>query len=90
MSNYFDYIRPKTARPIANHRIEIVFQDGSCGVFDCTPYLKDTYWKKLSEPTFFCQVRVEGGTLTWPDDIDIAPEEVWHQSVKYDRPIVTK
>ena len=82
MDNYFDYVSVKHAKPIDNNRVEVIFQNGTMGVFDCTPYLSDPFWKSLSEPAFFSQVRVEGGTLTWPNDIDIAPEEVWHQSVK--------
>ena len=82
MDNYFDYVSVKQARPIDNNQVEVIFQNGMTGVFDCTPYLKDPFWKSLSEPAFFRQVRVEGGTLTWPNDVDIAPEEVWHQSVR--------
>ncbi len=80
--NYFDYVGVDRARPLDDKRIEVVYRNGMLGVFDCAPYFKDPFWKKLSEPAFFNQVRVEGGTLTWPNDIDIAPEEVWHQSVK--------
>lgn len=80
--NYFDYIGVRIARPIDNNRVEVTFQDGTLGVFDCAPYFKEPFWSRLSEPAFFKQVRVEGGTLTWPNDVDIAPEEVWHQSVK--------
>ena len=82
IDNYFDYVSVDSAKPIDNHRIEVVFKNGMLGVFDCTPYFKDPFWKRLSEPGFFKQVCVEGGTLTWPNDIDIAPEEVWHQSEK--------
>ena len=28
------------------------------------------------------KVRVDCGTLTWPGDIDIAPEEVWTDAVR--------
>ena len=82
MDNYFDYVSAKLAKPIDNNRIEVTFTNGISGIFDCTPYISDPFWSRLSEPSFFMQVRVEGGTLTWPNDIDIAPEEVWHQSVK--------
>ena len=82
MDNYFDYVGAKDAKPLDDNRVEVTFQNGMSGVFDCTAYLKEPFWSSLSERAIFNQVRVEGGTLTWPNDIDIAPEEVWHQSEK--------
>ena len=78
----FDYIGVKSAKPLADYRVDVIFKDGTHGIFDCTPYLKDKYWQRLENETYFRQLRVECGTLTWSDDIDIAPEEVWHDSVK--------
>ena len=43
--------------------------------------LKDKYWASLANPAFFRQVRVDCGTLCWPNDIDIDPEEVWDDCV---------
>ena len=37
---------------------------------------------KRLNPAFFRQVRVDCGTLCWPNDIDIDPEEVWDDCVK--------
>ena len=82
MNDYFDYVGAKHAKPIDNSRIEVTFQNGTIGIFDCTPYFKDPFWRSLTEPAFFSQVRVEGGTLTWPNDVDIAPEEVWADAVR--------
>ena len=58
-------------------RIRVSFENGMGGVFDCAPYLKDKYWASLANPAFFRQVRVDCGTLCWPNDIDIDPEEIW-------------
>ena len=63
-------------------RIRVSFENGMGGVFDCAPYLKDKYWASLANPAFFRQVRVDCGTLCWPNDIDIDPEEVWEDCVK--------
>ncbi len=77
MNDYFNYRLVSEAMPCGNGCISIVFDDGSHGVFDCTPYMLDPYWKQLKDESFFNTVRVDCGTLTWPNDIDIAPEEVW-------------
>ena len=66
-----------SATPLDDRRIRVLFENGAGGVFDCAPYMKDSYWASLANPYFFSQVRVECGTLCWPNDIDIDPEEVW-------------
>ncbi len=63
-------------------RIRVSFENGVEGVFDCSPYMSDRYWERLNNPSFFRQVRVECGTLCWPDDIDIDPEEAWEDCEK--------
>ena len=63
-------------------RVRVVFDNGVEGVFDCSPYMKNKFWSRLSSPAFFRLVRAECGTLVWPDDIDIDPEEIWEGCVK--------
>lgn len=77
---YFKYELVSEVTPINDRCLKVVFRDGSRKILDCTRYIKQAYWKKLADPTFFRQVSVECGMLVWPGDIDIAPEEVWHNS----------
>ena len=46
-------------------------------------YLDKPYWKKLNDMDFFRQVFVGYGTLVWPDEIDIGPEDVWEFAQRY-------
>ena len=46
------------AEVVDGRRIRVAFENGVEGMFDCTPYMKDKYWAKLAEPSFFRQVRV--------------------------------
>lgn len=71
-----------TAVPLDGARVRVTFGNGVEGTFDCTPYLSDRYWERLGNPAFFRQVRVECGTLCWPGDIDIDPEEIWEDCQK--------
>ena len=73
------------AEALPNFKIHVKFDTEETGVFDCSSYLEHPYWKRLSDPAFFKLVRVEYGTLVWPDDIDIAPEDVWEKTVR-DKP----
>ena len=69
------------ARPLDESKIRVTFENGSSGIFDCSPYMEDNYWKDLRMPAFFRQVKAECGTLCWPNDIDIDPEEIWEDTV---------
>ena len=40
------------------------------------------YWACLKSPAYFRQVKAEYGMLCWPNDIDIAPEDVWEDAVR--------
>ena len=40
--------------------------------------------RSLTDKTFFDQVFVGYGTLVWPDEIDIGPEDVWEFAERHD------
>ena len=67
-------------------KVRVRFDTGESGVFDCSNYLGHPYWKRLADPAFFKLVRVAYGTLVWPDDIDIAPEDVWEKTIRDSAP----
>ena len=79
------YSNVKRATILGDYRLLVEFDSGDRGEFNCKPFLSDPYGKRLSDPAFFRLVRVEYGTLVWPDDIDIAPEDVWEKTVR-DKP----
>ena len=49
--------------------------------FDMRPYLHYPVFRRLENPGFFSMARVDYGTVTWPGDIDIAPETLYEYSV---------
>lgn len=65
------------AKPLEGYQVAVTFDNGERGVLDCTRYLSMPYWKQLNNKTFFNMVRVDYGTLVWPNEIDIGPEDVW-------------
>lgn len=82
MDNPYYYESVTDAIPCGGYKIAVRFRKGGCGVFDCTRYLADPFWASLKDKSVFGKVRVDCGTLTWPGDIDIAPEEVWADTVR--------
>jgi len=63
-----------------NYNIEIVFDDGKHGTIDFSMYLdRGGVFTRFKDLDFFrtFSVNEELGTLTWGDEIDIAPETLY-------------
>ena len=70
---YADVVR---AEPLNDFLLRVELDNGRKGIFDLKPYLSyPAYWK-LQNPGYFRCVRVEHGVLCWPNDEDVAPENV--------------
>jgi len=64
----------KYVKPLADYRIYVELEDGRKGIFDLKPYLDRGILRELREVTYFNQVSVLLGAVTWPNEQDIAPE----------------
>ena len=64
-------------KPLADYKLDVEFDNGEKGVLDCTRYLNKPYWKRLNDPSFFSQAFISYGTVVWPEEVDIGPEDIW-------------
>lgn len=65
---------------LAGLRLRVAFTDGLTGVVDLSDLVRSPragVFAKLADPTLFAQVRLEYGTVTWPGDIDLAPDAMY-------------
>lgn len=65
------------------YRIEIEFDDGQRGVVDFTRYLeKGGVFERFRDIAFFksFSVNEEFGTLTWGEEVDVAPETLYAEA----------
>lgn len=63
--------------PLEDYKLHVLFEDGTGGIFDVSPYLDKGVFKALRDISVFNAVRVANGTAVWPGEVDIAPERLY-------------
>jgi hypothetical protein len=65
------------------HKIELTFDDGKKGVIDFAKYIRrGGVFERFKDMNFFRSFAIneELGTLTWQDEIDVAPETLYTEA----------
>jgi hypothetical protein len=74
-------IEVTAVQAVADFRLVLTFSTGERRRFDMRPYLHYPVFRRLENQAFFDLARVDYGTVTWPGEIDIAPETLYERSV---------
>jgi hypothetical protein len=70
--------------PLPGYRLAVRFVDGTAGIVDLSARLispKAGVFAQLRDPDTFSQVYIEYGAVTWPGEIDLAPDAM-HDEIK--------
>lgn len=75
------YVTPwsvTAARPLADFRLEVKFADGVQGIVDMAGFLAREcgVFKSLRDVSLFDQAYVDDGVVTWPGELDLAPDKM--------------
>ncbi len=57
--------------------LTVRFVDGTEGIVRFEPSHLTGVFETLRDPEIFRQVRVDGGAVSWPGDIDLAPDAMY-------------
>jgi hypothetical protein len=73
-------IRVQSVTPLDDRIVRVVFTNGEQRDIDLSPYIVagPIFEPVRSDPTFFRSVRVEGGTIAWPNGADIDPDVLYY------------
>ena len=67
----------KTVTAREDYVLELIFENGETGVFDCTSLLNFGVFQELKDLEYFKQVFVTFGTVAWPHGQDICPDTLY-------------
>lgn len=67
-------------RPFEDYRLELLFASGEKREYDARPLLLKKIYGPLKILNFFMKAHVDGDSVVWNDDIDIAPEHLYECS----------
>ncbi len=73
--------RVSTVEPNDNFELIIGFNNGEKRKFDAKPLFGMNVFAPLKNISFFKSVKVEYGTVVWPQDIDYCPDTLYEQSI---------
>ena len=76
MSMYWDV---RDIRIVEDYAIQVRFQDGLEGVVRFLPGFFRGVFAHLSDPKLFRQATIAGGAVTWPGELDLAPDAMHHE-----------
>ncbi len=69
-------------KPLDHYRLEVEFVDGTRGVVDLSKQIVNPQagvFAALKEASLFNQVYLEYGAVTWPGEIDLAPDAMYDE-----------
>lgn len=64
-----------------DYRVHLTFNDGVVSTVDFSQWLDGPIFEALRDKGYFQRFFIEGGTVTWPNGADIAPETL-HERAK--------
>jgi len=62
------------------HRIHVIFNDGKSSTIDFVQWLEGPVFEPLKDAEYFQRFFIDGGTVSWPNGADIAPETLYEQA----------
>jgi hypothetical protein len=76
------YWTVKKVTPLDNYWLHLTFENNEQRYYDMKPLLDTGVFCTLKDPEMFRTVRVAFDSIAWSNDVDIAPESLYHDGIK--------
>jgi hypothetical protein len=80
--------RVHTVKALENYCLEVCFVDGTRGEVDMSKLILSEHagvFQALKDERIFSQVFVDHGVVTWPGEIDLAPDAMYQEIKKHSK-----
>lgn len=77
--------------PLADYCLKVSFLDGTSGEVDLSGLILGNnagIFQALRDPELFAKVYLEHGVVTWPGEIDLAPDAMYEVIKKYGKWVI--
>ena len=74
------YIGIIAVAPMDNYMLRLTFENGEQRCLDMKPYLHRGVFRELANKDMFNTAHVSFDTVTWENDVDLAPEVLYEKS----------
>jgi len=68
---------PSKVIPLENYILHIEYKDGKIVDFDMKNLIEHQLFKPLKEKVFFDLAKINGSSISWPNDIDICADSLY-------------
>ncbi len=77
------YIVPKPVeiKVLENYKLWLKFENGEQKNFNMEKYIHEKFYQKLKNRKYFETVKVSGNTIEWENGEDVAPENLYYDSI---------
>jgi hypothetical protein len=76
--------RVKEVEALTGYKLRVLFADGLTGMVHMSALIHSPHagvFAALADPSLFAQVRVDLGAVSWPGDLDLAPDAM-HEAIQ--------
>lgn len=72
---------PVEVKVLESYKIWLKFENGEERIFDMEKYIHQKFYQKLKDREYFEKVKVAGNTIEWENGEDVAPENLYYDSI---------
>ena len=72
--------------PLNDYKLKVEFNDGTCGIVEMLHRImssKAGVFARLKDPELFNKVHLQYGAVTWPGEIDLAPDAMHDEIIQH-------